>query len=261
MTYIPINNLNLNFTQIGIPAQTYSSANTILTLSGNINNSDIFLSGNNIILPPKRSYFLWGSIPFQGSSASDNPGIGIYNISTSLFMTGSIAYQYYPGDVTETHYTGDINCMLIDTNRTNTLQIKDVGGLGSTVTIYNNNSLRSDSNLFILYTNQLDTIPISSSSLVALTGISQLTTGSLNKYHSYSLSNTGHRYFPPTTPTLYDVIGFIHLSGAGNFAVEYPANSGTFLTSGYINSASTRKTFIFQWNGTTWVDLGQFVVV
>lgn len=263
MSYIPINNLNLNFTQIGIPAQSYSASSTVLTLSGNTNSSVVTLSGNNIILPRFRSYFIWGNVPFQGSSASDNPGIGLYNTNTStLELLGSQAYQYYFGGVTEVHYTGDIMNMLISTGVDYTMQIKDIGGLASTVTIYNNNSLRSDSNITILYTDEsIGSVNLPSALLVSLAGISQLTASSLNKYHQYTLNNSGYRYFPPTTPSVGDIIGFIHISGTGSFAVEYPANSGTYLTGGFINSASTRKSFIFRWNGTTWVDIGQITII
>jgi hypothetical protein len=101
----------------------------------------------------------------------------------------------------------------------------------------------------------------SSSLLNSLTSISQLTSSSLNKYHQYTLSNSGYRYFPPASPTIGDAIGFIHTSGSGNFAIEYPANSGTYLTGDFINSSSVRKSFVFQWDGTTWVDIGQFTLV
>jgi hypothetical protein len=265
MSYFPINNLNLNVTQIGVPAQSYSAANTVLTLSGSTNQSVVTLSGNNIVLPRFRSYFIWANVPFQGSSSADNPGIGLYNSTLSAFEKGSAAYQYYPGGVEETSYSSDIISMLIDTSQQYTLQIKDSGGLSSTVTIYNNNSLRSDSNITILYTDQLTlsnvNLNVPTSTLVALTSTSQLTSASLNKYTSYSLINTGYVYWLPTTPAIDDIVGFMHLSGVGNFAVEYPSGSGTYLTGGFISSASVRKTFIFRWDGTTWVDIGRFTVI
>lgn len=266
MSYFPINNLNLNLTQIGVPAQSYSTANTVLTISGNTNQNVISLSGSNIILPRFRSYFIWANVPFQGSSATDNPGIGLYNSTLSSFEKGSIAYQYYPGGVDETNYSSDITSMLIDTSQQYILQLKDTGGLSSTVTIYNNNSLRSDSNITILYTDQLTlnnvNLNVPTSTLVSLTSTSQLTSASLNKYMSYSLTNTGYVYWLPVSPSTNDTVGFIHLSGTGNFSVEYPKDSGTYLTGGsQISSASARKSFIFQWNGTTWIDIGRFTLI
>ncbi len=96
------------------------------------------------------------------------------------------------------------------------------------------------------------------STIVALTGASQLTSDALNKYHTYSLSNTGYVYYMPVSPNLNDVIGFCHLTGTGNFQIRLNV-AGIFLSPA-INSTSIRKSYVFKWDGTDWIDIGEFTI-
>jgi len=97
-----------------------------------------------------------------------------------------------------------------------------------------------------------------SSSLVALTSTSQLTSSALNKYHTYSLVNTGYVYYMPVSPSLNDVVGFTHLSGTGNFQVRKDASS-VYLTP-VLDLYSLRKTYVFKWDGSDWIDIGEFII-
>lgn len=96
-----------------------------------------------------------------------------------------------------------------------------------------------------------------SSSFTALSNISQLTSSSLNKYHTYSLSNTGFVYYMPVSPSLNDIVGFTHSSGSGNFRVRKDA-TGVYLTP-VMDLYSIRKTYTFKWDGTDWIDIGEFI--
>ena len=99
-------------------------------------------------------------------------------------------------------------------------------------------------------------IPLSSS-YTALAGISQLTSASLNKYHTYSLSNTGYVYYMPVSPSLNDIVGFVHNSGTGNFRIRRDA-TGIYLTP-VLDFYAIRKTYVFKWDGTDWIDIGEFI--
>ena len=99
-------------------------------------------------------------------------------------------------------------------------------------------------------------IPLSSD-FVSLANVSQLTSASLNKYHTYSLSNTGFVYYMPVSPSLNDIVGFVHSSGTGNFRVRRDA-TGIFLTP-VLDLYAIRKTYVFKWDGTDWIDIGEFI--
>ncbi len=99
-------------------------------------------------------------------------------------------------------------------------------------------------------------IPLSSD-FVSLTNVSQLTSASLNKYHTYSLSNTGYVYYMPISPSLNDIVGFVHNSGTGNFRIR-TSSTGIYLTP-VLDFYAIRKTYVFKWDGTDWIDIGEFI--
>lgn len=271
MSYIPIENLNMKIAQISIASQTYNPSINAKLLFENVicdEQNVVTLSADkrSFTLNTGKSYFM--SVALNGSVVSTTENqqviIDFYNETTAGYLSQSAsrlikAHGQYRG-----HCSFNVECMLLNTSVNNTISLRSVTGnwaTSSTYTpYYNEGNSKPNSILTILYKdNEYITIP--TASLATLATTSQLSAASLNRYHQYTLANSGYRYFPPTSPTIGNIIGFIHTSGSGNFAIEYPANSGTYLTGGFINSSSVRKSFVFQWDGTTWVDIGQFIVV
>ncbi len=266
MSYIPIENLDLKVAQIEIPSQTFTNSNTDITISNVTNGSYIVTipTSTTFKLKAGRSYFIsTGIIGSYGNSNQEY--FDFYNHTTSSFMQLAVSRRINTHATLRGFCVHSIEAMLTNLNQDTTLSIRKIGttwGSTSSITIpYNSANLYyPNSVITIMYTDTDIYIP--SASLVAMSSTLQLTSASLNIYHSYSLTNSGYVYWLPTTPSTNDTIGFIHLSGVGNFSIEYPKDSGTYLTGGsQISSSSTRKSFIFQWNGTTWIDIGQFTVV
>lgn len=118
--------------------------------------------------------------------------------------------------------------------------------------IYNMNNV---SNCVNLNYNCLQTYdnPNTINTTTALTATSQLT--SVWKNYTYSLSNTGFIYYTPLSPKLGDRFKISHISGTGTFKVQYRNITNvaqTFDLTPVITSASSQKSYVFEWRGSRW---------
>jgi hypothetical protein len=93
---------------------------------------------------------------------------------------------------------------------------------------------------------------------IALTATSQLTSSYLNKYATMASTGGSYTYYMPVSPQIDDFVGFYFYGSTGSFIVR-TTSTGIYLTgTTSINKYSVRKSFKFQWDGSEWIDIGEF---
>lgn len=96
------------------------------------------------------------------------------------------------------------------------------------------------------------------SNTIWLTTISQLTSSFLNKYAIMVNTAGNYTYYMPVSPQINDFVGFYFYGSTGSFIVR-TTSTGIYLTgTTSINKYSVRKSFKFQWDGSEWIDIGEF---
>jgi hypothetical protein len=92
---------------------------------------------------------------------------------------------------------------------------------------------------------------------IAATSTPQLSSSFLNKYASFD-GVGNYVYLTPVAPSVNDLLGIVFMSGTGSFQLKNNA-TGIFLTgSKAITKYSIRKSFLFKYDGTEWIDIGEF---
>ena len=97
---------------------------------------------------------------------------------------------------------------------------------------------------------------ISDPKWIALTATSQLTSSYLNKYATMASTGGSYTYYMPVSPQINDFVGFVFLGTTGQFQIRR-SSTGIFLTP-VVNSSSLRRSYKFKWDGTDWIDVGEF---
>lgn len=91
---------------------------------------------------------------------------------------------------------------------------------------------------------------------ISLTATSQLTSSYLNKYATMTSTSNSYTYYMPVSPQINDFVGFVFLGTTGQFQVR-TTSTGTYLTP-VVNSSSLRRSYKFKWDGSEWIDVGEF---
>jgi hypothetical protein len=91
---------------------------------------------------------------------------------------------------------------------------------------------------------------------ISLTTTSQLTSSYLNKYATMASTSNSYTYYMPVSPQINDFVGFVFLGTTGQFQVR-TTSTGTYLTP-VVNSSSLRRSYKFKWDGSEWIDVGEF---
>lgn len=88
----------------------------------------------------------------------------------------------------------------------------------------------------------------------------QLTSSYLNKYSTVTSLLQPWLYYMPTNPSINDFVGFVFVtaSNAGSIQIKTSSTGIPLTGNQYINNYSIRKSFIWKWDGTDWIDIGIF---
>jgi hypothetical protein len=92
---------------------------------------------------------------------------------------------------------------------------------------------------------------------IALTSTPQLTSSFKNKYASFDgLGN--YTYLTPTSPITNDFLGVVFESGTGSFILKNNTTGILLTGSTPLTKYSVRKSFLFRYDGSEWIDIGEF---
>lgn len=226
-----------------------------------------------IYLPKGFYYFVECGLKFYRSTNANYLRYAIVDTSNNILSNIS-KIKIVAEDASNDNYPKKCYAFIDCINQSQTIKVRvietyDISISASNVTLQINGAQDSTSTTNFVYSEPMSRIIIKAwpasnffitnqytTNIVALSATSQLTSSALNKYHSYSLVNTGYVYYMPVSPNLNDVIGFTHLSGSGNFQVR-KNSTGIFLTP-VMDTYSIRKSYVFKWDGTDWIDIGEF---
>ena len=92
---------------------------------------------------------------------------------------------------------------------------------------------------------------------IAMTSTPQMSSSFLNKYASFD-SVGNYTYLTPATPSINDFLGVVFVSGTGSFILKNNATGILLTGSKPITKYSIRKSFLFKYDGTEWIDIGDF---
>jgi hypothetical protein len=92
---------------------------------------------------------------------------------------------------------------------------------------------------------------------IAMTSTPQMSSSFLNKYASFD-GVGNYTYLTPVTPSINDFLGVVFVSGTGSFILKNNATGILLTGSKPITKYSIRKSFLFRYDGTEWIDIGDF---
>jgi hypothetical protein len=153
MTFNPIHAMALKSVQIDIPAQTIASSTT-LTLGSITDSSVVTVSGDIIVLPTGRDYFLTASINASQGSGNNNEFSFINFADGTTFSNQAKAFGFYTTSTTNANtYSGNVAMIAVDLASPLQVQLKKTIHSAST-SIYkdNANAYVANSSITIFYT-------------------------------------------------------------------------------------------------------------
>lgn len=235
---------------------------------------------STIYLPKGFYYFIECGLKFYRSTNANYLRYAIVDTSNNILSNIS-KLKIVADDASSDNYPKKCYAFIDCINQSQTIKIRvletyDITSSTSNVTLQINGAQDSTSTTNFVYSEPMSRIiikawkpdlanlvndyyileSISDPKWIALTATSQLTSSYLNKYATMASTGGSYTYYMPVSPQINDFVGFVFLGTTGQFQIRR-SSTGIFLTP-VVNSSSLRRSYKFKWDGTDWIDVGEF---